>query len=419
MYTVLEKWNDRQCAGSFGPSTAPSYPFRNQERGYPAFPPAILQNALGQRRRACPERTPIMEKKNVSSAPKQSRPAQKNSRLKKTLLLLLGLVLLIIVGVAAFAVYELGKINQIEAGPYLDPDTVIEEDDNTTGGDSSEDGTGVDPSELEPVSDEELDWGEAGIASQVDGVCNILLIGQDTRTEGKRGRSDSMILLSINKNTQQMTMVSLMRDMYVQIPGYKNNRINAAYSYGGAALLDETIAYNFGIQIDYNVEIDFAGFQDAIDTLGGVDIELYQAEADYLNKNYGWSLISGVNHLNGAQALAYSRIRYVGFYDFERTQRQRTVLTTLFNTMKDQSLSSLLAVYDSIAGDLYTDMNALQILTIATSAYSMIDNGLNSYRIPADGMYKNASINGASVLVIPDWDATRSLLYDYLYSSGD
>lgn len=339
-------------------------------------------------------------------AAKRNPSPKKGGNVKKVLLLLLALLLVIVIGAAVFAFYELGRINPIEVPEYLDPSTELEPD---------PDDDLVD--EPDTISDEELDWSDAGMATQVDGVCNILLIGQDTRVEGKRGRSDSMILLSVNKNTQQMTMISLMRDMYVQIPGYKNNRINAAYSYGGSELLKETIAYNFGIQVDYTVEIDFTGFKDVVDTIGGVDIELYQAEADYLNKN-GWSLTAGVNHLTGEQALAYARTRYVGFYDFERTQRQRTVLTAIFNSLKGQSLTSLLAVYDSIADDLYTDMNSLQILTLATSAYGMIGNGLNSYRIPADGMYKNETINRMAVLVIPDWDAARAQLYEYLYGES-
>lgn len=93
----------------------------------------------------------------------------------------------------------------------------------------------------------------------MDGVVNVLLVGQDTRKAEERARSDSMILLSVNKNTNQLTMISLMRDLYVQIPGYSDNKLNAAYAFGGFELLDETIATNFGIAVDYNVEAQLQG----------------------------------------------------------------------------------------------------------------------------------------------------------------
>jgi LCP family protein required for cell wall assembly len=318
--------------------------------------------------------------------------------------IVLAVVLVVIGGAAAFVNHQLNKINRIQVsdGSSVDPEVSDDIDPD------------LDADAQDTVEEDALDWGEAGVVTQVDGVCNILLIGQDTRVSNQRGRSDSMILFSINKNTNQMTMVSLMRDMYVQIPDHTNNKINAAFAYGGVSLLDETIATNFGIQIDYNVEVDFEGFKDVIDTLGGVDIDLYQAEVDYLNKN-GWDLQVGTNHLTGAQALAYSRIRYVGNNDFERTQRQRAVLTSIFQSLKGESLSSLLSIYSSVAGNLYTDMTNAQILSIATSAYGMIDNGINSYRIPTDDMYRGETIRKMSVLVIPDWDYARSTLQGYLY----
>ena len=114
-------------------------------------------------------------------------------------------------------------------------------------------------------------------------VKNFLLIGQDRREdEDEQQRSDSMIICSMNMRTRKITLVSLMRDMYVPIPGYQSNRINASYALGGMKLLDETIEKNFGIHIDGNVEVDFAGFIDSMSEIGGLEMELTQEEAAQL-----------------------------------------------------------------------------------------------------------------------------------------
>ena len=114
-----------------------------------------------------------------------------------------------------------------------------------------------------------------------EGVVNILLVGQDRRPgeAAKRSRTDAMILCTINKSTKTLTMTSFMRDVWVHIPGYYNNRLNVPYAKGGFKLLNETLDYNFGVSADYNVEIDFAGFMEAIDAVGGIEIELTSAEA--------------------------------------------------------------------------------------------------------------------------------------------
>ncbi len=289
-------------------------------------------------------------------------------------------------------------------------------------------------SKLGTFSTEEMgstDIKTESITTSVEGVCNILLIGQDNRSDDDTGRSDTMIIFSINQNTNQMSMVSLMRDTYVEIPGYSARKLNAAYSLGGVSLLDETIAQNYGVVIDYNVAIDFEGFIDVIDTLGGVDIELNEEEANYLQGGENGEYLSyltdgpydvtvGVNRLSGAAALDYARTRKVGQYDFERTQRQRNVITSVFNELKTQTVVSLLSIYNSIADDLTTDLTALQIAGVGLSAYGMKDNGILSYHLPTDDMYSNQSISGiGSVLVINDLDYARETLAGWLYDAPE
>jgi LCP family protein required for cell wall assembly len=326
----------------------------------------------------------------MASKRRRRRKAPNSSdRLLKALLAVLLVLVLIAGGLFLFIQSKLGLINRLPADSSLADYA------------------------------EGMDWDEAGVATSVDGVVNVLLVGQDTRS-GERERSDSMILFSVNKNTNQMTMVSLMRDLYVEIPDHGMMKLNAAYALGGFDLLDATIAQNLGVAIDYNVEVDFTGFQDIIDTLGGIDIELYQEEADYINDKLKQdTLTEGMNHLDGKEALWYARTRKVGNSDFERTQRQRVVLSTIYSELKDAGWIKLLQVYDSVADNITTDMTNSQILGIGFSVYTMGKDNLNSYRIPADGMYASEYHGaGMDVLVPTDWDETRALLYEYLYSEN-
>lgn len=316
----------------------------------------------------------------------------------KVLLAVLVLLLMLLVGAYAFVQVQLGKINDLGVIEYEDTvaDTVEQ-----------------------PAEDDGLDWGTLDDVVSVKGVVNILLVGQDTRVEGERARSDSMILLSINKNTKQVTMVSLMRDLYVQIPGYRNNKMNAAFQYGGFELLDATIEENFGVPVDYNVEVDFSGFKDIIDAVGGIDIELTQEEADYMNAGYHSKKVSGMtagmNHLDGEAALVYARIRYVGRYDFQRTYRQRTVIKTVFEKVRHEKWNTLLDIYNSVADDVRTDLTSNDMLKLGFATLLMGVDHINSYRLPTDDNYENSTLRGDS-LVIKDWDLAREMLRAFLYS---
>lgn len=315
------------------------------------------------------------------------------------LIVLLVLLLVIVYGVLAVN-DELNLISRENGGDSTLTQSDVEERDTF---------------DLDTITDEMLEWDTAGVATKVDGVCNILLMGRDTRDPSERGRSDSMILVSLNQNTNQITMVSLMRDMYVKVEGYGRTKLNHAYSYGGLELMDQTVEENFGISVDYNMSVNFEAFITVVDAVGGVTIDLYDEEVEYLNETYGWDLVEGENRLTGEEALAYSRIRYVGRDDFERTERQRAVLTSVFNEVKDEDLSTLLKLYESVASYLATDMTNAQIISLAATAYGMKDNGLLSYRVPTDDLYEDETIRGMMVLVITDWDALREVLWGYLY----
>ena len=242
-------------------------------------------------------------------------------------------------------------------------------------------------------------------------IVNIMLIGQDRREGEGRARSDAMILLTINKKTKSVTLTSFLRDLYVEIPGYGGNRLNASYAYGGMELLNRTIAQNFDIYIDGNVEVDFSQFSQIVDLVGGVDITLRSDEAREINSELGSSLTEGEQHLNGKQALAYARIRKLDADgDFSRTQRQRTLINAIVRQLKDAGLVKLLDIVEDVLPMVTTDMSNTEILGYATALLPMLVNlNITNQRIPADGAYSYASVNGMSVLKA-DMEANRQLL---------
>lgn len=250
-----------------------------------------------------------------------------------------------------------------------------------------------------------------------ENVKNILLIGQDRREGQGRQRSDTMIICSINKNNGKIILTSVMRDMYVPIPGYSDNRINAAYQFGGMPLLDQVLEESLGIHIDGNVEVDFDGFISAMTHVGNVQIELYEAEAKYLNSGHkDWNLTAGVNSLTPEQALSYARLRSVGNSDWERTDRQRRVIMAALDNVKKLGFMELVELADKVLPYLTTDMTNNEILGYI---YTVVANGITtieSHRLPVDGTYTNQSIRGMSVLV-PELSANSRYLKQYIYGN--
>lgn len=244
-------------------------------------------------------------------------------------------------------------------------------------------------------------------------IVNILLIGQDKWENESRARSDSMILCTFNSKTHQLTMTSILRDLYVPIPGHGSNRVNAAYAYGGMPLLNQTLENNLDVSIDGTVEVDFTQFSRVVDALGGVQIELRQDEADTINKKLGCKLKDGMQTLTGEQALAYSRIRALDSDgDFSRTNRHRKVITALIGSLKDSNPKELLSTAGTVLSMITTDMKNADILKMAIEWMPLLSEvEIVSQRIPADGTYNNRSIDGMSVLVA-DMDAARQLMRD-------
>lgn len=349
------------------------------------------------------------------------RPPRRSNKSRVVLIALcvvLALILVILIGVTAFLEHIYGSIQRPDDSTRdtlssEDMETIFNTDETI---DPTFEGTEMDATD---VTWETLP--DINIEDNPD-VINILLIGTDGRPWEGPPRSDSMILCTFDTINKKMVMTSFMRDLYVQIPGYDANRINTAYPLGGMDLLTETLQLNFGVHVDACVEVNFYSFPAIVDNLGGIDIELTQEEATFLNENGNWyanggtpggvwQLTAGMNHLDGEQALAYSRIRAIGD-DFQRTERQRKVLSILLDKVKTLDLTTALAMIDVFLPVISTNMTNQQITSYVVELLPMLSEmSTVSQRVPVWGTYENALINGMQVL-LPDLPAIQQILKD-------
>ncbi len=326
------------------------------------------------------------------------------------LCVVLAVILAVLLGGTLYANHLMGLLNRVD-GPQ---ETLTQEQLDNLLSDET-----VAPDDTTPsVDEDDIDWGSQNETIPVDeddGIVNILLIGQDAREGQGRQRSDTMILCTLNKDKKTITLTSFLRDLYVQIPGYMDNKINASYAAGGVELLNETLNVNFGLTVDGNVEVDFGSFAKLIDLLGGVDLELRWDEAQHLNNNVGtgdW-MSAGMMHLNGDQALEYARIRYLDpDADFSRTNRQRKVINALIDKFRSSNLTTLLGLLNEALPMITTDMSNSDIIGYVMEYFPMlVDCTVVSQRVPADGAYYLAMIRNMSC-VVADMDAARQLIKD-------
>jgi len=245
-------------------------------------------------------------------------------------------------------------------------------------------------------------------------VYNILLIGVEALPQIGGERSDSMILVSVNSKDKKIYMTSLMRDMYVQIPGYSDNKLNAAFAYGGPQLLVKTVEQNLQVKIDGYVKVGFDSFEWIIDRLGGVEITLTADEAAYLRRtNYiskpaYRTVVAGTQTLNGNQALGYCRVRYVPTAngtqnDFGRTERQRTVLTKLFQKYKDTNIFTLLSVLNDCLPQVVTNISKADMQDLMETVVENRILNLENFRVPVSGSFEDAYVGDSLVILVNKW----------------
>lgn len=252
-------------------------------------------------------------------------------------------------------------------------------------------------------------------------VKNILLLGVDARKgeDAKTSRSDSMMIVSIDLKHKAIKTVSFLRDTWVYIPCHDGEqRLNAACTYGGYSGVSDTIEYNFGIKIDGYVVVNFGMFQTLVDSLGGVEIDVTEKEANEINnhkKRYGNVKIeSGKQVLTGKQALAYCRIRKIDT-DFMRAKRQRTVMQSILKGIKSSGPVTLMKMAGGACPYIETNMSKSQIKRYALRAGLCLGNDMVEERVPFDGTWEYATIRGNSVISInkdKNTEQLKAFIYD-------
>lgn len=351
-----------------------------------------------------------MNKENLNNQnPKKDK--KKPNKKRTALIVLIVVLAVILVVLLVGTLFVTGTLNKLsrpgneETLSQSEIDALLNEKDE------------VDPDYTgEMLNSSDVNLSDSPVASVKfsEETINIMLVGQDARDTKTRARSDSMILCTIDTTTATLTMTSFMRDTYVRIPGFFDQRLNVAYMLGGLETLYDTLEHNFGVKVDKGVAVNFAAFKEVIDEVGGVDIELTSVEANHLNdQDYTWGLVEGKNHLNGDAALAYARIRKVGGGgDFNRTNRQRTVMTALLQKVKKMPVTELYNLVSSLIPMVATDMTNAEIIEMAMELAPLLtDLKIVSQRIPIDDEYKMTMIDGMSVL-LPDLEANRQFLVD-------
>ncbi|MDR3345037.1 MAG: LCP family protein [Oscillospiraceae bacterium] len=279
---------------------------------------------------------------------------------------------------------------QPDASPF-DPDTVITPDDD---GFPKENMYGVgDASSLNELL---KNWATNGMENaHSSNVVNVLLIGVDSRTEGGAGRSDAMILVSLNKATQKITLASFSRDSYTYMNiggGDRFDKVNHSFIWGGPEVLIPTLENDYKIQIDHWAYVDFVTFARVVDILGGVNITVTAAEAQEVNShprvyNYsGANLPSGENVLlNGKQALAFSRIRHIDS-DNARTERQRKMITQLLQKAKSATVEQIAKMAVELLKNVKTDLGLTSVTNLGIEALNQgwVKFAVGSLEVPED-----------------------------------
>jgi len=260
-----------------------------------------------------------------------------------------------------------------------------------------------------------------------DHVVNILLLGEEKiGSEYTRGRTDLIMIATLDTEQRTVKLTSIMRDILVAIPGHSDDRINSVYGKGGIELLKEVMALNFEIVPDGYMLVDFNSFEQVIDNLDGVTIELSKEEAEYLNTtNYisnpiYRNVVPGLNKMNGNQALGYCRVRHVptidnAYADFGRTARQRVVLNAIFEKMKTKNLFQLAITADSCLPLVETDLSASQISDYLEKAVESKVTSFVQMRIPVDGSFWDVTYNGIPDLIQINFPENIKAMHEFIF----
>lgn len=329
-----------------------------------------------------------MENRNKRS----SKPKKKN---KKVIIISSILAVILLIGAGSFG-YMYSMLSKVKTAEI----------------DKSNDATGINSEIINKIDKEDPN----------KDVTNIALFGVDRRSKDEASRSDALMIASIDKKTKKIKISSIMRDLYVDVPGHGKTKITHAYAYGGAQLAIKTLNENFKLNIKDYVTVDFFSLEKIIDKLGGVTIDVTKAEVPYINsymtetagiENKAITTLtkSGTVNLNGMQAVAYSRIRYIG-NDYERTERQRKVLTQMFNKIQSAGLTKYPGIVSTLLPYVETSIGKTDILSMGTEVFTSGIRTIDQMRYPTDGV--GQTINKVYYLVA-DIAKVSDQMHKYIY----
>ncbi len=311
---------------------------------------------------------------------------KKSGGLKKAFFTILSLVLVVALGVIAYALImssRLDRSDQADTASYVEQPSAA------------------------PA------W---GVISDKD-ITNILLIGIDKNEDGSDGRSDTNMLISIDNNTKTLRLVSFLRDTYLEIPTMEKQKLNAAFAHGGPALTMQTLENNYRVNIDKYISVNSDNFETIIDKMGGLDINMDQAVCDAENRNMGCNLKPGVNHLNGRLALYYSRIREIDS-DFGRTGRQREVIELMIKKLKTLNPLEVNKIMYDFMPYIKTNLTDTELLYLASIAGPVSGYEMKTMHVPNENTYQDETIKGVGAVLVPDLPKNCELLREFLYGAN-
>ncbi|CUP27359.1 LCP family protein [Clostridium disporicum] len=250
---------------------------------------------------------------------------------------------------------------------------------------------------------------EEELSKYSDTIINIALFGIDA-TDGGRGRSDSIMIATIDTHNKKLKLTSIMRDSYVSIEGYGNDKVNHAYAFGGPELAINTLNRNFNLNITEFASVNFSTLPKVIDLLGGVEIEIIDEEVSHV------SGISdpGIYILTGEQALQYSRIRYASGGDYKRSERQRNILNSVFKKLLNMNVTQYPSLLNEILPMVETNLKSSDILDLGNEIIKMGIPSIEQERFPLDGYCQGQMIGGIYYLVF-DKETAVSQLHNYIF----
>ena len=356
-----------------------------------------------------------MPKRREPDAPrsrgKSKKTLARQKRMRVVVIIFLSVILLACAAVFFLFQYYYGKTNFLRDSDVSQAETLPEDVQNDIDSNMN--------AEEQEEALQEAQEAQSGIAfPNNENVYNILLIGSDRRDSSWYGNSDVMMLLSINSETKTLHLTSFMRDSYAIVGDSGGHKLNYAYALGGGPLLVETIEENYKIDIDAYASADFDSTADIIDLLGGVEITVSSGEARLINEtargsNNDYLPGAGTYHLNGDQAVAYGRIRKIGNADYQRTERQRTVMSKLFEQAKELSVMELASLADDILPLITHNMDQSTVASLLLDLPTFMSYELVLDRIPYDGLYYNRG-----EMLVPDWEETIERLHENIYGES-